>query len=245
MSRYIYYFGMCFLLLGCSPNNISVQSAGSINDFSVDKIAIAIGNYRIQMRPGWGYDRILLGYNRAINDADFVTWLKTYSEEDNEPQFFYIRSFPEHSLISPSLDADINIVLVYGSMWWYENGLSKEQKIEAEYIRTSPSGRKVFNWGDDKSMYYHIGNRPIESVMTTPLSWQKLPMLEITKEQYELLDKRCGWPWRNVRCFIDRDFPGLTPEQLEYVIAHEHEDDQDRLNGKVPMPEQPRSNPYK
>lgn len=240
---------LCVVLIsGCTPNSIQVESVSKFKDFGVSygDAYLAVDRHRFDIGVGDFFSGGENPYGGSLNAKDMVLWLNVHSDHLFTSKYYYVRSVFGQDVILPSAISPFTDLYFYFSFGGREILDDGEADLTGlEYQGVSSNQQKLFFQSTPASLHYHIAVEEVVEKRKSSLQWEVLPMLEITKAQYEILDKRCGWPWRNVRCFIDRDFPGLTPEQLEYVIAHEHEDDQDRLNGTVPMPEQPRSNPYK
>lgn len=92
-------------------------------------------------------------------------------------------------------------------------------------------------WGEWDKLYYVTGIFNSRNLINIPRKFNEIQGIAITAEQYDKLYKRCHSDWREVKCFMDESFPNLTPEQLAYIQARKHTDDDDRLAGRFPKPE--------
>ena len=92
-------------------------------------------------------------------------------------------------------------------------------------------------WGEWDKLYYVTGIFNSRNLINISRKFNEIQGIAITAEQYDKLYKRCHSDWREVKCFMDESFPSLTSEQLAYIQARKHPDDDARLAGRFPKSE--------
>ncbi len=160
---------------------------------------------------------------------------------------YYVRSEPGNGIVraprNGSSAYDVGVAL--GPMRVRPSGLTEEQHKSSHIAGRSVSGKPIlYRWGELDKLYYVTGIFDSSDLMEIPRTFNEIQAIAITPEQYEKLYRRCHSDWREVKCFMDESFPDLTPEQLAYIQARKHPDDDDRLADKFPKPER-RVNRYK
>ena len=167
--------------------------------------------------------------------------------EGGEREFYYVRSLPGQGVVADNRyfwsDWSYYAYISFGPMYLDEGALAGKQLVDAVHVDTYPSGLKTYSWGERDSLYYRVLRKKINPE-ETPFDWIKVPGMKISQQQYDALKIRCGRPWWRVRCFMDEDFVVVTPNQLAYIKARQHPDDEDRLSGKVPPPKKKAPNPW-
>jgi hypothetical protein len=160
---------------------------------------------------------------------------------------YYVRSEANKGIIKAPREGKYTykIGVALGPMRARPTGLTEKQHISSDIIDWSISGKPIlYRWGEWGKLYYATGIFDSSDLMETPRKFHEIQAIAITAEQYDKLYERCHSDWREVKCFMDESFPDLTPEQLDYIQARKHPDDDDRLAGKFPKPER-RVNRYK
>jgi len=160
---------------------------------------------------------------------------------------YYVRSEPNKGIIKAPREGryayDVGVAL--GPMRARPTGLTENQHLASDIIDWSISGKPIlYRWGEWDKLYYVTGIFDSSDLMQIPRTFNEIQAIAITPEQYDKLYERCHSDWRAVKCFMDESFPDLTPDQLAYIQARKHPDDDDRLADKFPKPER-RVNRYK
>ena len=170
--------------------------------------------------------------------------------KDKPDKFFYARSLPGQGIQAEKMhfwsDWKYYAYISFGPM--YINTLALTENHNKEHLKllevSEWSGMHYYAWGKEDSFYYVV-NKDRVNPQREPRNWIEVPGIAITKTQFELLDKRCGKPWLKTRCFMDESFSDLTPEQIEYIRSHKHEDDDYWLSDKATPPKvEKRVNPW-
>lgn len=170
--------------------------------------------------------------------------------KDKPDKYFYARSLPGKGIQADQMyfwsDWKYFAYISFGPMYIDEDAVTDRQRNEyLKLLEVSEwSGVKYYAWGKEDSFYYVVNKDRVHPEMS-PRNWIEVAGIAITKKQFDLLDQRCGKPWLKTRCFMDESFPDLTQEQLEYIRAHRHEDDDFWLSDKAQPPKvEKRTNPW-
>ena len=186
-------------------------------------------------------------YKKGNLSGEEIVALWHVTLENGQREFYYVRSLPNQGVVADNRyfwsDWSYYAYLSFGPMYLGQEGLSELQKPDARHIRTAPSGYKYYSWGKRNTLYYRVLKKKLRP-KSTPLNWIEVPGIKISQQQYDALSARCNKPWWRVRCFMDEKFIGVTPEQLTYIKARHHPDDEDRLSGKVEKPKPSPPNPW-
>jgi len=162
--------------------------------------------------------------------------------KDKPDKYFYARSLPGQGVQADKRyfwsDWKYYAYISFGPMYINTLALNEVQKT-SEHLKLDHvskwSGMHFYAWGKESSLYYSVTKDYVDP-QREPRDWIEVPGIAITAKQFELLDKRCGKPWLKTRCFLDESFPDLTPEQIAYIKAHEHEDDAYWLSDEASPP---------
>ncbi len=153
---------------------------------------------------------------------------------------YYVRSEPGKGIIRADRgehDA-YHVGVALGPMRVLKDGLTDDQLKESSIALYDYYGEPLYyRWGDWDKLYYVTGIFTARELKTIPREFHEIQGIAISAEQYDKLYKRCRGEWKKVKCFMDKDFPNLTPEQLAYIQSRKHPNDDDRLAGKHPKPE--------
>jgi hypothetical protein len=229
-SIYKYYNGWAFYSYGSSYNE---------NTKSSYKRA-AMGSYVAYTKAGGQFQSSPQEsfYKGNLVGEEISAYWSVINPPNN--QYYHARSFPGKGVVAPQRywwsDWFYHAYISFGPMFLVETALNEEKKLTASFIETWPSGLDVYHWGKKDTLYYKIFKKHISLVDGVPIQWNEIQAMSLTASQYNFLVKRCERPWLSVRCFVDENFPDLTPKQLAYVKAHKHPGDDDRMSGKVPAP---------
>ncbi len=153
---------------------------------------------------------------------------------------YYVRSDPNQGIIRADRDGHnaYHVGVALGPMRVLKGGLTDKQFEDSSVAGNDYYGDPLYyRWGDWDKLYYITGIFTARELKTIPRKFNEIQAIAITSDQYDKLYKRCHSDWREVKCFMDESFPDLTPEQLAYIQARKHPDDDDRLAGKFPKPE--------
>jgi hypothetical protein len=181
-------FSFIMSLQGCSSNKATMgvsQTSYYQNKLNSER-KIRIGEY-------WSSGGISSLFDRgSIADEEVISWwlIKTKTIE----KYYYARSLPGKGAVAPDRhwwsDWVYHAYVGHGPMFFYETGLSESQKKDAVYVRTAPSGLNAYYWGKPDVLHYKVLKKSVRTKVT-PLQWEEIPALEISKQQYEFLNKRC------------------------------------------------------
>jgi hypothetical protein len=232
----------CFILnmQGCSSTTMGIYQTSYYQNQLKSARKIRIGEYW----TSGGINSVF--YNRGpIADKEIISWW--FTKTKTIEKYYYARSLPGKGAIAPDRhwwnDWTYKVYVGHGPMFFYGIGLSEYQKKDATFIEIWPSGVKTYSWGKPDVLHYKVLKKHMDPNIF-PQVWEEIPALEISKQQYEFLNKRCYSKWQGVRCFVDENFPDLTPVQIEYVKSHKHKNDDERMSGKVAVPERQKSNSW-
>lgn len=154
--------------------------------------------------------------------------------------WYYARSEPDKGIIKAPRRGKraYNVGIALGPMRTGATGLTKKQLLSSEIVDKSISGKPIlYRWGEWDKLYYITGIFTGQDLQKIPREFNEIQGIAITAEQYDKLYKRCHSDWKAVKCFMDENFPDLTPKQLAYVKSRKHANDNDRLADKFPKPE--------
>jgi hypothetical protein len=219
---------------GAEPVNERKQFFNSPNH-------IWFGPYRIREMTG-GFTGLIEFYDKGNLPGEQINAWWQVHYKDKADKYFYARSLPDQGIQAPDMhfwsDWKYYAYISFGPMYINTLALNEDQK-ESEYLKlvevSKWSGMHFYSWGKESSLYYSVTKDYVDP-QREPRNWIEVPGIAITAEQFELLDKRCGKPWLKTRCFLDESFPDLTPVQLAYIQAHEHQDDAYWLSDKAKPP---------
>jgi hypothetical protein len=153
---------------------------------------------------------------------------------------YYVRSKSGKGIIRTDRDGHnaYHVGVALGPMRVLKGGLTDKQFEDSSVAGNDYYGDPLYyRWGDWDKLYYITGIFTARELTTIPHKFNETQGIAITAEQYDKLYKRCHSDWRAVKCFMDENFPDLTPEQLTYIQSRKHPNDDDRLAGKFPKPE--------
>ena len=262
LFRQVISIALLICIVGCSGRGhfeFNVYSAGyyegaePVNEkpqFQNHTKNAWFGPYRIRQKTGRYTGGIREFYDKGnLPEEQINAWWQVHYK--NKPdKFFYARSLPSQGIQAEKMhfwsDWKHYAYISFGPMYINSKALTAAHK--EEYLKllevSEWSGVHYYAWGKEDSFYYVVNKDRVDP-QNTPRNWIEVPGIAITKTQFELLDQRCGKPWLKTRCFMDESFPDLTPEQIEYIRSHKHEDDDYWLSDKATPPKvEKRVNPW-
>ena len=189
-------------------------------------------------RAGGGFGGNYHSYEGAMEGEEIVALWQVPIE--NKILRYYVRSEPGKGIIRAPRDGNYsyNVGVAFGPMRTDPSGLTQDQHLSSEIVHRNVVGKPIlYRWGDWDKLYYVTGIFDSSDLMESPRQFHEIQGIAITAEQYDKLYERCHGEWKSVKCFMDKSFPNLTPEQLSYVQSRKHPDDDDRLADKFPKPE--------
>ena len=228
LFRQVIGIALLICMVGCSGRGhfeFNEYSAGYYEGAEPDNekyerpLKAWFGPYMIREIVGRYTGGIMEYYDKGnLPNEQINAWWQVHYK-DRPDKYFYARSLP------------------FGPM--YINTLALTENHNNEHLKllevSEWSGMHYYAWGKEDSFYYVV-NKDRVNPQREPRNWIEVPGIAITKTQFEFLDQRCGKPWLKTRCFMDESFPDLTPEQIEYIRNHKHEDDDYWLSDKAEPP---------
>ncbi len=206
---------------------------------------LVFGPYMPNISGGGAFGGDNHAYKGQVEGKEIVALWRMPTE--HKMLHYYVRSEPSNGIIKAPNEDDYkySVGVALGPMRVRPSGLTESQHNTAEIAHRNIYNKPTyFRWGDWNKLYYVTGNFTGSDLQEIPRKFHEIQGIAITDKQYDKLYKRCHSDWREVKCFMDEDFPDLTPEQLAYIQSRKHPDDNDRLAGKFPKPER-RVNLYK
>lgn len=236
-KRFLLTLILCITVSGCSTYGLfdfnAIRSSfyqGAIKS----QVDAQFGPYRIGGIGGKFSGPMEINDRGTLLGKEIVAWWY-YGTEDQQFTYYYARSKPQNGVIAPSRyfwnSWRYFAYMSFGPMFLYEQTLPNKE--DATFIETWPSRINVYQWGQKDVFYYRVLKKRVRP-RAVKLDFNTVQGIEITQEQYEALNQRCGKPLYEVRCFIDENFVELTPKQLEYVKARKHPKDDVRMSDDHP-----------
>ena len=258
--RFIIFFGTILLLSGCeaifatknyvksifheevvffyTSTSYPNQLQDSANK-SLRQRTLVFGPYMPNIGGGGGaFGGNYHPYKDSMEGEEIVAFWRMPTKD--KMLHYYVRSDPNQGIIRADRDGHnaYHVGVALGPMRVLKAALTDEQLENADIVDYTLSGKPLYyRWVDWDKLYYITGIFTARELKTIPRKFNEIQAIAVTSDQYDKLYKRCHSDWREVKCFMDEGFPDLTPEQLAYIQARKHPDDDDRLAGKFPKPE--------
>jgi len=227
-------------IVGSHYPGAEVRGEGSI--LQNDTIHAWFGPYRLR---GYTWQRKMIEFYEQgpLPDSQINAWWQVHYK-DKADKFFYARSLSDQGIQADTMhfwsDWKYFAYISFGPMYINTLALNDRQK-DSEHLNllevSKWSGMHYYAWGKESSLYYKVQKVRVNPLREVIENWIEVPGIAISKKQFLLLNTRCGKPWLKTRCFMDESFPDLTPEQLAYIKAHEHEEDEYWLSDDAEPPE--------
>lgn len=123
--------------------------------------------------------------------------------------------------VAPNTPWELEIVVFFGEMTLYAGNMTKELYREASEIDSFPDS--TFRVGEPDVVYYTMvvnpNVKPSRQIWRDNTRvWHEIQGVEVSEKQYESM--MCDFDLPQCSNFLNRNTPGLTPEQLKYVNQH-------------------------
>jgi len=238
-SRYITSFFHEEVVFILTSSNYPDEIRAETEFLSSRKSTLVFGPYMPNIGSGGGsFGGDNHGYKGVMLGKEIIALWKVPTKQ--KTLHYYVRSEPNNGIIRAPRKKRYyySVGVALGPMRVYKESLTDEQFKDSQIAGYTAYGKPLhYRWGEWDKLYYVTGSFTGSDLQKTPHKFHEIQGIAITAEQYNKLYKRCHSDWQAVKCFMDKDFPGLSLEQLAYIQSRKHPDDDDRLAGKFPKPE--------
>ena len=152
-------------------------------------------------------------YEGTMEDEEVIALWQVPTK--NKVLRYYVRSEPNKGIIRAPREGSsaYKVGVALGPMRVFKEGLTEEQFSTAEVAGHTAYGNPLYyRWGEWDKLYYVTGIFSGSDLQEIPRTFYEIQGISITAEQYDKLYKRCHSDWKAVKCFLDENFPDLTPK---------------------------------